>query len=561
MCDFLQRLHTLLSSSDPCEKEFHRGLSTWNDDIERFVQSTVELERVGVTDNKSIDDNNPQIDLDSVSQTFLTLRIHFLEVISGNTLNQSCADFVNDVQCGNKYDILLDSIANDWRNDKVAAVEKIHLMDVCRVLRTTKNCWRWYIQVYLPSKRRYRVEMEDGIVQNDLEMPWRSKRLLETLLNVLEVLSPTSYSDEQLKDNHLRNGCQYATQLFFYVTYPISANKLSLMDSYHYMITECNLMERFLRIVIQRYANTQLQLSIVRNVHNALASFPQQSTKAVTTAVVDVSTKSANCAEWIKEDCRVTYKSFFRDLALCILSLRDDTNNKVELLHETGADNTNVNAELMVEVLRCCYALRIGLDLDNDQSWHLVIEKVLQLDSMNNMHYFDCKLAITCILMEGPEFRKHLSTNSVESLLEVLNQQVMTVQHENYIDDRAAAALNPILAVMYKLCVECPDDFVVTIREKVFPKNSLVCNNEEICEPHETPKNMSPIDAPEGTLRWRLIKLLTWPNSFVKRLTGELLFVLCNNKQQEFIRRVGIGNAVTVLSLKGLIDLPASVHS
>jgi hypothetical protein len=85
--------------------------------------------------------------------------------------------------------------------------------------------------------------------------------------------------------------------------------------------------------------------------------------------------------------------------------------------------------------------------------------------------------------------------------------------------------------------------------------------NDNLIAPTESPRNMTPIDAPNGTLRWKLIQLLTWPNSFVKRLTGELLFLLCHNSQQEFIRRVGIGNAVAILSLKGLIDLPADVHS
>jgi hypothetical protein len=563
MCDFLLRLNTLFLSSVACEKDFHRSLATWNDDIEIFVQSTVQKERVGTPVHDTIVDGDAHIDPDSVAQTFLLLRILFMGVVSGNNFYQSYRDIANGTHQESTYQIYLDAVANDWRYNRVSAVEKIQFKDICTILRTTKNCWRCYIQLYLPSKRKYgnATDVQQKLSQQDLETSWRSKPFLEMLLNVLEALSLASLCNNQHQIDNLRNGSQCAAQLFFYVTYPMPANTLSLRDSYHYMVTECNLMERFLSIIIERSATMQLQLSIIRNVHNALASFPQQSTKAVKTAIVDVSIRSTTYQEWIKDERRVTYNSFLRDLVLYVLSVDDKVNHKVGLPDESYDGTANLRAELMVEILRCCYALRIGLEYDDEQNWSFVIGKVLQLDSAKNVHNFDCKLAVTCILMESPMFRKVLSSNSVASLMDVLNQQAGIVIQENYIDDRAAAALNPILAVMYKLCVESPDNFAATIRENVFPKKSSDFEGERICEQQDFPKNMSPIDAPEGTLRWRLIKLLTWPNSFVKRLTGELLFVLCHSKQQEFIRRVGIGNAVTLLSLKGLIDLPPSVHS
>jgi Guanine nucleotide exchange factor synembryn len=199
--------------------------------------------------------------------------------------------------------------------------------------------------------------------------------------------------------------------------------------------------------------------------------------------------------------------------------------------------------------------------MDIDQKWQVVIDSVLKFDTKNHDHMLDSKLALTCILMESATFRQYLSSSSMASLLQLLEIQVTDVLHERYIDDRAVAALNPILAVLYKSCVERHDSFAEIIRKKVFPDDISDCDYDEYLEQNESPKNMSPIDAPEGTLRWKLIQLLTWPNSFVKRLTGELLFILCHSKQQEFIRRVGIGNAVAILSLKGLIDLPAAVYS
>mmetsp|Transcript_31111 Transcript_31111/g.47649 ORF Transcript_31111/g.47649 Transcript_31111/m.47649 type:complete len:127 (+) Transcript_31111:2-382(+) len=70
-------------------------------------------------------------------------------------------------------------------------------------------------------------------------------------------------------------------------------------------------------------------------------------------------------------------------------------------------------------------------------------------------------------------------------------------------------------------------------------------------------KNMAPLDAPKGSLRWKLIRLMTWTESYTKRATGELLWTLCGNDPREFVLRTGFGNALPLLSLKGHIQLPA----
>ena len=71
-------------------------------------------------------------------------------------------------------------------------------------------------------------------------------------------------------------------------------------------------------------------------------------------------------------------------------------------------------------------------------------------------------------------------------------------------------------------------------------------------------KNMHPLNAPEGSTRWKLIKLMTYTESNVKRCTGELLWTLCDSNSNEFVLRCGFGNAVHMLSIKGLYKIPAS---
>ena len=54
------------------------------------------------------------------------------------------------------------------------------------------------------------------------------------------------------------------------------------------------------------------------------------------------------------------------------------------------------------------------------------------------------------------------------------------------------------------------------------------------------------------TLRGQLILLMISINTDLKRAAAELLFILCDEAQEEFTRRCGFGSAVALLQLKGL---------
>lgn len=73
-------------------------------------------------------------------------------------------------------------------------------------------------------------------------------------------------------------------------------------------------------------------------------------------------------------------------------------------------------------------------------------------------------------------------------------------------------------------------------------------------------KNMAPLDSPRGTLRWRLIRLMTWMDSSMKRSPCELLWALCNKNSMQFVLRMGFGNAIHFLGIKGCVNLPAGVE-
>jgi hypothetical protein len=289
MSGFLYRIVEVLSSPDTCKDVRYYCLSKWNMDLEQFVQAAVQRERRGGF-TISDDNDSTQINHGSVFLIFESLRTSLLAITAGKTLNETRNDIADVTQRHQDSNLSLESHVCDRITD--TSFEKIQWSDLCVILRSAKNFWRWYIQLYLPSRLQYPAEIQERISRQDVESPWRSKRLLELLLNLLEKLSVLSSSEKLNESEHLQQGPQYLSQLFFYVTFPLSPNDLNLMDTYHYLITECNLMYRFLNILTRRDSSMQLRLSIIRNIHNALASFPQQSMKAVTATSFEVTADS-----------------------------------------------------------------------------------------------------------------------------------------------------------------------------------------------------------------------------------------------------------------------------
>jgi Guanine nucleotide exchange factor synembryn len=556
MSDFLQRLCNLLSIQ---KEEWSDGLSTWNDDIEIYLQKSQKEETsCAQLINENLCTHHDRV---NVKEASFSLRVLFMRVLAGQSLHESVQNLTIDppitIPC--TYDTVLDSALKDWKNDKITASAKIEWFDMCVVVRTMKNWWRWYLQIYLPllqdAKRQHSCTELDVAARQLVEDPWRVSSMLELFVLLIEELAVFSSRRLELDDGILAEGSIYFSNLFFYVTYPLSASDATLTDAYTYMISKCNIMGRFLYLMIRPDVGMSLHLTLVRNVHNGLVSFPELATKAVNGSVAEDPSSSLNIAEWILGGETVTYKIVLRDLLLYVLTFNSSNTKEVSMFPGTFDDNVDRQTELIMEILRCCFALRIGSDMTLNQRWQSIIEAILQSDS-SDVRYYDCQCAAVPIVMDASsKFRDQLSTDSINKLLDILDKQVSMVLKENYIDDRAAAALNPILAVIYKLCGENANGCAATIRKKVFP------GENQIPERPESLKNMSPMDAPQSTLRWKLIQLLTWPNGFVKRLAGELLFLLCDKNQKDFVHCVGMGNAVTLLSVKGLIDLPSSVHS
>ena len=145
--------------------------------------------------------------------------------------------------------------------------------------------------------------------------------------------------------------------------------------------------------------------------------------------------------------------------------------------------------------------------------------------------------------------------NGLEELTKVLEIQVSNVLDHTTLGDQAVTALMPILVVLHTFSLG-NNNFLLKVKEQVFPpelEENFWKKAQQESLVHGKVRNATPLDAPKGTLRWKLVRLLTWTESHVKRLTSELMMTLCGNDSTELVLRLGYGNVMPLLGLRGLV--------
>jgi Guanine nucleotide exchange factor synembryn len=250
----------------------------------------------------------------------------------------------------------------------------------------------------------------------------------------------------------------------------------------------------------------------------------------------------------------------------------------------TNAERDDRRSELALEIMRIFYVTRLGTRLYADCSSNstphqrraAMVLQLLQLQPSDagpsaNPPWLEVQDSAIALLMDvHPRFASTVfdAPTALESLLRALERHVTQTVSSTRVDDSGAAALTPVLAVLLKFC-QAHSGFRSATKAFVFPNplpesarsaaTTTIQGESKAPDPSGGAKNMKPSDAPEGTLRANLIRLLTWPQGHIKRFAGELLWVLCGQDSAEFVRRVGMGNAMVVLGSKGLVNLPSHV--
>merc|ERR1712150_149931 len=198
----------------------------------------------------------------------------------------------------------------------------------------------------------------------------------------------------------------------------------------------------------------------------------------------------------------------------------------------------------------------------------ILLVDILHLSNKDKRAY-ECKLAVLSLLMDPPpSYCQYLVVNkAIDPLLTILWLQLndlLVVNGGNSHGESNAASILPVLVVLNKLS-QFNNTIKIQVKEYIFPSNGEA-DPEFMVEPDNCEdrlntsvtggKNVKPINAPPGTVRWKLIRLMTSIDSNVKRCASELLWTLCDGNSKEYVTRTGFGNAVHMLGIKGLVQIP-----
>lgn len=232
-------------------------------------------------------------------------------------------------------------------------------------------------------------------------------------------------------------------------------------------------------------------------------------------------------------------------------------------------------SDLVLEILRALYALDPSNPSKSSRPTHdtlnsigAILCELLHFPNSDERVYA-IKLTVVALLLDAPnEFNDHLVNNDcVKRLVEILSYQasVVVIERTNSSSEDAAAVV-PILLALQRL-VQSNESALKLVKEAIFPpedEDEFEQKAEaEIAKGKTEGKvnatNMAPLDAPRGTLRWKLIQLMTWTETTVKRSACELLWALCDEDSTQFVLRTGFGNAIHFLGIKKCVNLPDNV--
>ena len=557
--DFATSLRQVLEEGGNDFTDSKPGMLKWNGQVESFLASPPTTSSSSVEEEYKSEDIKG--DILHVSKRLQNL---ILKAIGSNASNDSSDDEVRS----------LTARCHDRDCDE------LDLGQLSETLRAVKNLLRWYLQIYCERM---------GVVLPSPVRSLESDCMLDLYVLLLErfcacdniVISANDHVDGVSSSGFGRT----ISLLIFYATYSLLPGDETKQESLRHLVQTRKFPELVLRI-LQRgpsFVSAALALSLIRNIHNLLVSL-QGANRIISIASIPL-TRDAGSDDTIQPwwtntmkavddatDATLTYRSILVDVAQW--AIHDDKDMPFP------GDGEDKRSELVNEILSTFYALRIGTELKHtsniglDESGgisKLVVDLLkMKFASGSDSRAFRCQLlAVTLIMDAHPSFAsKLIDTGAVVPILDILETQVTNVVEQTRVDPSGLADLVPVLVVLNKFASSgvatdastvSTNSFQKQVKDRIFPPDAEQQYLDKVLAQQQEgggKKNMAPLDAPKGTLRWKLMRLMTWPESHVKRCTNELLWTVCSSDANEFVSRVGLGNAMPMLNLKGYVDLP-----
>lgn len=351
-----------------------------------------------------------------------------------------------------------------------------------------------------------------------------------------------------------------------------------------------------MRCLADRNATTAFRLPLARIVHRMLGTDFGPSYAAMNAALESIDEEHRGTKKREKEDA--PYKLDVQTILVDVLVEIFRTDDEDDKADDTApppfpGPPDDRRPEVALEILNVLFVLQpvtsrlanddvdraTGRPLSDDERRHyrsiltrvgvLLCDLVRLPDADRDERCRRVQLSAVNLLMDAPpDYARYLwSRGAVPPLVALLTTQLDDVDraettrketNARSVPGNAAVKLMPILVVLTRLCSTNAETLRYA-QSEVFP-NPLADDDDDENETSTTSgkKSLRPADAPKGTLRYRLIRLMTSIDSIVKRCSSELLWTLCNDNANEFVRRTGFGNAVHMLGIKGLMQMPTS---
>lgn len=334
---------------------------------------------------------------------------------------------------------------------------------------------------------------------------------------------------------------RYATLCLLHATYHNTidtSNKEQQEEQQHspleYLVQDLSYLQIFCKVMLNVASTRAVQLANLRLLHNLMVSLP-----SFVKNLPQCKLSDAYDDEDINNNAVVplTNINTVQDLLLYHV----DVCTRVE---DGGGDDNNDDRhqEVVTELTRILYILRAGRTMDAQILKRLLLPPESRL------------LAIMLLTDTPTGTVMEMDVQSV--LLDAFEAQVSAVVDHTLLGSEATSALTPVLMLFNNLC-QSHNEFRQATRSRIFP--NPIDLSAAAANPNET--RMTPADAPPGTLRNKCIRLLSWTESHTKRWMAELLWIVCDGNAEEYVQRVGLGNAMPLLNARGLMELPTTDQS
>ena len=447
--------------------------------------------------------------------------------------------------------------------------EDIRNVSICsHLIRSCKNMIRWNRILYSQSKNTRNPE-ESFVTATERLCGVGTVALF---LQILEsAMCKPSASNDEMK-NATDDLARQCTTILFHATFG-QAPEPCCQKALRAFVSSLKGVEIIAKLLAepnddQSSYSVNVPLGLIKIVHNLIASLPQM------IGIFDAALKKY-AEPVIAHGVQYDINLFTMLVSTLAWALRSEPS------FPSSTDQLDRRSDLMIEIIHVLFALRsVGskpaverMELENDSMMTqlgIIIIDLLKLPNRNQRCY-ECKLASLQLLMNAPKhYGQFLVVNDcICELLAILwlkvNKVVVELAGDVHSAQNAAQIL-PVLIVLNEL-VSGNEVIRGKVKDYIFPPSEedvflekVEAYKKDILETPEhgrgAKKNMQPLHAPSGTMRWKLIKLMTYTESNVKRCASELLWSVCKSDPNEFVLRCGFGNACHMLSIKGLYKVP-----